>query len=226
MSDASTSVSTSSRTPIKKISSITAPERMRAAVKEKDAKIEQLMKERHLERQEIAKAASQTEQVEENLEMVRKEYMTYKAKSTRQITDLHDEIQLKTKQHQELVSQVEDLQFRLEEAQLTLEDAPPPDQTADQLEALKSQFEEEKGSLKQAKDEIQSQMDNITLELESERTKSRDNESKCKQLSDDLSVARKSLEEQKEELSRSGQKLNFFCWLFVKKIWFAWRANQ
>ena len=44
---------------------------MRAAVKEKDAKIEQLMKERNLERQEIAKAASQTEQVEENLEQVR-----------------------------------------------------------------------------------------------------------------------------------------------------------
>ena len=107
------------------------------------------MKERHLERQEIAKAASQTEQVEENLEMVRKEYMTYKAKSTRQITDLHDEIQLKTKQHQELASQVEDLQFRLEEAQLTLEDAPPPDQS-EQLETLKTQFEEEKGSLTQA----------------------------------------------------------------------------
>ena len=71
LSDASTCASAASRTPIKKISSITAPERMRAAVKEKDAKIEQLMKERNLERQEIAKAASQTEQVEENLEQVR-----------------------------------------------------------------------------------------------------------------------------------------------------------
>ena len=70
LSDASTCASAASRTPIKKISSITAPERMRAAVKEKDAKIEQLMKERNLERQEIAKAASQTEQVEENLEQV------------------------------------------------------------------------------------------------------------------------------------------------------------
>jgi len=69
----------------KKISSIVAPERLRNAVKEKEAKIEQLLKERDMERKEIAKAANQTEDAERSLDLLRESYMAYKAQSTQQV---------------------------------------------------------------------------------------------------------------------------------------------
>ena len=79
----------SSKTPqkTKRISSIIAPERLRTAVKEKEAKIEQLLKERDMERKEIAKAASQTEDAEKSLDVLRESYMAYKAQSTQQVID-------------------------------------------------------------------------------------------------------------------------------------------
>ena len=77
----------SGKTPqkAKRISSIVAPERLRTAVKEKEAKIEQLLKERDMERKEIAKAASQTEDAEKSLDVLRESYMAYKAQSTQQV---------------------------------------------------------------------------------------------------------------------------------------------
>ena len=93
--------------------------------------------------------------MEENLEQVRKEYMAYKAKSTRQITELHDEVQAKKKEHSALLNQidderkkVEDLQFRLEEAQLLAED--DSGAGADKLKAV----EGEKDALVKARDEL------------------------------------------------------------------------
>ena len=80
----------SGKTPskAKRISSIVAPERLRTAVKEKEAKIEQLLKERDMERKEISKAASQTEEAENSLDVLRKNFMSYKAQSTQQVTTL------------------------------------------------------------------------------------------------------------------------------------------
>ena len=84
----------SEKTPqkAKRISSIVAPERLRNAVKEKEAKIEQLLKERDMERKEVAKAATQTEDAEKSLELLRESYMSYKAQSTQQVYHLiyHD----------------------------------------------------------------------------------------------------------------------------------------
>ena len=77
----------SGKTPqkAKRISSIVAPERLRNAVKEKEAKIEQLLKERDMERKEVAKAATQTEDAEKSLDLLRESYMSYKAQSTQQV---------------------------------------------------------------------------------------------------------------------------------------------
>ena len=65
-------------------------------MKEKEAKIEQLLKERDMERKEIAKAASQTEDAEKSLDILRENYIAYKAQSTQQvmITIIVDEVSL------------------------------------------------------------------------------------------------------------------------------------
>ena len=62
----------------KSISSIVAPERLKASLKEKETKIEQLLKEREMERAQTAKAASQTDEAESHLEQLRDQFQTYK----------------------------------------------------------------------------------------------------------------------------------------------------
>merc|ERR1711997_284415 len=70
------------------ISSITAPERLKSALKEKEQKIEQLMKERQLERAEIAKAALQTDEAESQLVTIKREFMSYKGQSQEELKNL------------------------------------------------------------------------------------------------------------------------------------------
>ena len=48
-------------------------------LKEKEAKIDQLMRDREMERAQIAKAANQTDEAEGKLEQLREEYNLYKA---------------------------------------------------------------------------------------------------------------------------------------------------
>ena len=59
--------------------SIAAPERLKMTLKEKEAKIEQLMKDREMERAQIAKAANQTDEAENKLGLLKEEYHLYKA---------------------------------------------------------------------------------------------------------------------------------------------------
>ena len=66
-------------------SSITAPERLKSALKEKEQKIEQLMKERQLERAEIAKAALQTDEAESQLIQIKREFVAYKGQSQEEL---------------------------------------------------------------------------------------------------------------------------------------------
>ena len=54
--------------------SIAAPERLKMTLKEKEAKIEQLMKDREMERAQIAKAANQTDEAENKLGLLKEEY--------------------------------------------------------------------------------------------------------------------------------------------------------
>jgi len=194
----------STTTPVKRISSITAPERLRSAVKEKEQKIEQLMKERHLERQEIAKAASQTEKAEDALDALRKEYLAYKAKSTKQITQLHDQLLESTKDQAALANlldderkKAEDLQFRLEEAELRSDDDDEP--------KAKKAAEEAAEAARAKQEELEKQLDALTFDLEAERTSSLQHQEKLGQLEQELASVRKSsddtIDRLKEEMT-------------------------
>ena len=49
-------------------------------LKEKEAKIDQLMRDREMERAQIAKAANQTDEAENKLGQLKEEYQLYKAR--------------------------------------------------------------------------------------------------------------------------------------------------
>lgn len=66
-------------------SSLNAPERLRASVKEKDQQIEKLIKEREMERAEVAKAAMQTDEAELQLGTLRKEFTAYKMEMEKKV---------------------------------------------------------------------------------------------------------------------------------------------
>merc|ERR1712045_693734 len=90
------------------ISSITAPERLKSALKEKEQKIEQLMKERELERAEIAKAALQTDEAESQLLHIKREYLSYKGASAEEMKNL-------TEKFRELESNLQSTKIALED---------------------------------------------------------------------------------------------------------------
>merc|ERR1719232_2417325 len=69
-------------------------------LKEKEQHIEQLLKERDLERAEVAKAASQTDEAEAKLAQIKQEFSAFK-----------DQLEEERKKN-------EDLQFRLEESEI------------------------------------------------------------------------------------------------------------
>ena len=83
---------------------------MKDQLKEKEQHIEQLLKERDLERAEVAKAASQTDEAEATLAHVRQEFEAYKQQQgeTPSMKELLEEERKKN----------EDLQFRLEESEI------------------------------------------------------------------------------------------------------------
>ncbi|KAJ8985032.1 hypothetical protein NQ317_016943 [Molorchus minor] len=98
-------------------------------LKEKQQHIEQLIKERDLERAEITRAASQADDAEQKLTTLSKEYEKYRAECEAKLQE-HMKLLNKLKQDRnELVAQLddekkknEDLLFRLEEASITKDD--------------------------------------------------------------------------------------------------------
>ena len=78
-------------------------------LRDKDQHIEQLLKERDMERAEVAKAANQTDEVETKLLLLRQEFDAYKKQGPE--VELRDQLEEERKK-------VEDLQFRLEEAEI------------------------------------------------------------------------------------------------------------
>ena len=107
------------------ISSITAPERLKSALKEKEQKIEQLMKERELERKEIAKAALQTDEAESQLVHIKREYLSYKGQSaeemknlTEKLTEIQSVLESTKVELEDEKKKNEDLQFKIEEIEL------------------------------------------------------------------------------------------------------------
>jgi hypothetical protein len=68
---------------------------LKSALKEKEQKIEQLMKERQLERAEIAKASIQTEVAETELVNIKREFMSQKGQSQEQLKNLQEALQVR-----------------------------------------------------------------------------------------------------------------------------------
>ncbi|XP_023222005.1 CAP-Gly domain-containing linker protein 1-like isoform X1 [Centruroides sculpturatus] len=122
-----TTSTTSSRTTMKSaspvISSVQATTTaMQEALKEKEEHLEQLLRERDLERAEIARAASEIKQAEQNLETLQLEHDQYMEQSEYNIAYLRQLLDESEQERKELTARleeerrkVEDLQFRIEE---------------------------------------------------------------------------------------------------------------
>merc|ERR1712018_391765 len=108
VSNTSSKMSPATKGSKRSISSITAPERLKSALKEKEQKIEQLMKERQLERAEIAKAALQTDEAESQLVTIKREFMSHKGQIQEQLKNLQQALQEAEKELKEIRLELED----------------------------------------------------------------------------------------------------------------------
>lgn len=88
-------------------------------LKDKEAKIEQLMKDREMERRQIAKAANQTDEAESNLSLLRDEYLEYKGsqeeraeKMTTQLAKSETKLKRTELALEEEKKKLEDLEFK------------------------------------------------------------------------------------------------------------------
>jgi len=91
-------------------------------LREKELHIEQLLKERDLERAEVTRAASQADDAEQKLTAYKQEFEQYREESEAKLLDAQDLLSRLQNEKRELSSQlederrkVEDLQFRFEE---------------------------------------------------------------------------------------------------------------
>ena len=88
ISTTSSKMSPANKGQKRSISSITAPERLKTALKEKEKEIEQLMKDRQMERAEIAKAALQTDEAKSQLVNIKREFVAYKGQTQEELKTL------------------------------------------------------------------------------------------------------------------------------------------
>ncbi|XP_052074552.1 CAP-Gly domain-containing linker protein 1-like isoform X7 [Mytilus californianus] len=110
-------------------SSASSVSRSRKALKEKEEHIEQLLKERDLERSEVARAAAQCDEAEGQMSMMRSEQERYKQDVDDTVLKLRSLVADMQQEKVELVNQldtekrkVEDLQFQIEEEAMTKDD--------------------------------------------------------------------------------------------------------
>merc|ERR1712223_1561924 len=108
VSNTSSKMSPAAKGSKRSISSITAPERLKSALKEKEQEIEKMMKERQLERAEIAKAALQTDEAESQLVLIKREYLSYKGQSQEELKKAQEALQDSEKQVKEMRLELED----------------------------------------------------------------------------------------------------------------------
>lgn len=110
--------------PVKKksIASILAPERLKMSLKEKEDKIDSLLKERDLERAQIAKAASQTDQAEENLSKLREEYENYKFEQDERAAAYQSAVEQYEEKIRRLKNKLEDEKKKSEDIEFKLEE--------------------------------------------------------------------------------------------------------
>ncbi|XP_064651499.1 CAP-Gly domain-containing linker protein 1-like isoform X20 [Lineus longissimus] len=103
--------------------------RSRKALKEKEEHIEQLLRERDMERSEVARAAAQVDEAENQLLTLRNEHEKYMEENDESMTKLKTLITKLEKEKVDIYSQmeeekrkVEDLQFRMEEEEINKDD--------------------------------------------------------------------------------------------------------
>ncbi|TRY77089.1 hypothetical protein TCAL_02709 [Tigriopus californicus] len=110
--------------PVKKksIASILAPERLKMSLKEKEDKIDNLLKERDLERAQIAKAASQTDEAEENLSRLREEYENYKFEQDERAAAYQSAVEQYEEKIRRLKNKLEDEKKKSEDIEFKLEE--------------------------------------------------------------------------------------------------------
>jgi CAP-Gly domain-containing linker protein 1 len=235
LSDVSMLSTTSSKmTPAAKgrqrsISSIQAPERLKTTIKEKDQKIEQLMKERNLERAQIAKAALQTDEAEGHLHKMNKDFVSYKGQAQDQLKELQAALVQSEKELKEVrvelddeQKKTEDLQFKIEEDEVMRGDSNIEEQLLANIKTLEDQL---KAEAKKANTEFEvkiktletelgierkvsadhnnivDQLNSLTLELEAQRTNAREVQEEAKKVNEALIIKSNELESLQDELS-------------------------
>ncbi|XP_064651460.1 CAP-Gly domain-containing linker protein 1-like isoform X15 [Lineus longissimus] len=102
---------------------------LQKALKEKEEHIEQLLRERDMERSEVARAAAQVDEAENQLLTLRNEHEKYMEENDESMTKLKTLITKLEKEKVDIYSQmeeekrkVEDLQFRMEEEEINKDD--------------------------------------------------------------------------------------------------------
>ncbi|KAL3195573.1 hypothetical protein MRX96_045621 [Rhipicephalus microplus] len=148
------------------------PIRRMVALKEKEEHVEQLLKERDLERAEVARAAVQVEESEQQLAALRTEHQCYveemekRAASLHQLLEEHEQERARLNAlNSDLQRKVEDLQFRLEEQEILHSDNDTAATAqAEKVSHLERQLQEYKDQLEAAKLQCSAQ-DDGTREL-------------------------------------------------------------
>ncbi|KAL3195571.1 hypothetical protein MRX96_045621 [Rhipicephalus microplus] len=145
---------------------------LQVALKEKEEHVEQLLKERDLERAEVARAAVQVEESEQQLAALRTEHQCYveemekRAASLHQLLEEHEQERARLNAlNSDLQRKVEDLQFRLEEQEILHSDNDTAATAqAEKVSHLERQLQEYKDQLEAAKLQCSAQ-DDGTREL-------------------------------------------------------------
>lgn len=90
---------------------------LQETLKEKEFHIEQLLKERDLERAEVTRAASQADEAERRLAAVKQEYEQQKEEAEARVADLEAMVYLLKAERDELNNHLEDERKKLEDIQ-------------------------------------------------------------------------------------------------------------
>ena len=84
-------------------------------MREKDQHIEQLMKEREMERSEVTRAAAQADEAEHQLAVLQRRFQAEQEANQSKLAEMEKLLAASDLQKAALTSQVDDLQFRLDE---------------------------------------------------------------------------------------------------------------
>ena len=89
--------------------------RIQEVLREKDQHIEQLMKEREMERSEVTRAATQADEAETRLAILQHKFNEEQSAFQAKIKELERQLAEADSARTTMAAQIEDLQFRLEE---------------------------------------------------------------------------------------------------------------